>query len=55
MVAIMVKVNVSLKVSTKAILEMIRQVGAPKFDEKGMIQKGVMIRHLVLVIQLTYE
>ena len=34
--------------SSKAILEMIRQVGAPKFDENGMIQKGVMIRHLVL-------
>lgn len=34
--------------STKAILEMIRQVGSPKFDENGMIQKGVMIRHLVL-------
>lgn len=36
------------EVSSKAILEMIRQVGAPKFDENGMIQKGVMIRHLVL-------
>lgn len=34
--------------SSKAILEMIRQVGKPKFDENGMIQKGVMIRHLVL-------
>ena len=34
--------------SSKAILEMIRQVGSPKFDENGMIQKGVMIRHLVL-------
>jgi len=36
------------KTVTKAILEMVRQVGAPKFDEDGMIQKGVMIRHLVL-------
>lgn len=34
--------------ATKAIKEMIRQVGAPKFNEKGLIQKGVMIRHLVL-------
>lgn len=34
--------------ATKAIKEMIRQVGCPKFDENGMIQKGVMIRHLVL-------
>ena len=33
---------------TKAIKEMIRQVGMPKFDEKGLIKSGVMIRHLVL-------
>ena len=36
------------KVATKAILEMINQVGAPEFDENNMIKKGVMIRHLVL-------
>lgn len=36
------------KIATNAILEMINQVGAPKFNEKGIIQKGVMIRHLVL-------
>ena len=35
-------------IATASILEMIRQVGMPQFDEKGMIQKGVMIRHLVL-------
>ena len=34
--------------ATKAIKEMIRQVGEPQFDENGMIKKGVMIRHLVL-------
>lgn len=34
--------------ATKAIKEMIRQVGSPKFDENGMIRSGVMIRHLVL-------
>lgn len=34
--------------ATKAIKEMIRQVGSPKFDKNGMIKKGVMIRHLVL-------
>ena len=34
--------------ATKSILEMIRQVGCPEFDENGIIQKGVMIRHLVL-------
>ena len=36
------------EIATKSILEMIGQVGAPKFDKKGMIIKGVMIRHLVL-------
>lgn len=36
------------EIATKAIKEMIRQVGSPKFDENGMIKKGVMIRHLVL-------
>lgn len=34
--------------ATKAILEMIDQVGLPEFDENGMIKKGVIIRHLVL-------
>lgn len=36
------------EMATKAILEMIRQVGAPQLDESGRIKKGVMIRHLVL-------
>ena len=36
------------EISTKAIKEMIAQVGIPKFDERGMIKKGVMLRHLVL-------
>ena len=31
-----------------AIKEMVNQVGSPKFDENGMIKKGVIIRHLVL-------
>ena len=35
-------------VATKAIKEMIRQVGKPKFNEDGILQKGVIIRHLVL-------
>ncbi len=35
-------------IATKAIQEMIRQVGRPQFNDKGMIQKGVIIRHLVL-------
>lgn len=36
------------KIATDAILEMINQVGSPEFDENGIIQKGVIIRHLVL-------
>ena len=36
------------KIATDAILEMINQVGSPKFDENGIIKKGVIIRHLVL-------
>ena len=27
---------------------MIRQVGTPKFNKRGIIEKGVVIRHLVL-------
>ena len=36
------------EIATNAINEMIRQVGKPKFDENGLIKRGVMIRHLVL-------
>ena len=36
------------KIATDAILEMINQVGSPKFDENGIIKNGVIIRHLVL-------
>ena len=35
-------------IATKAIQEMNRQVGIPKFNEDGIIQKGMIIRHLVL-------
>ncbi len=31
-----------------AIKEMVRQAGAPVYDEKGLMQKGVLIRHLIL-------
>lgn len=34
--------------ATKAIEEMYRQVGKPKFDEEGIMKKGVIIRHLML-------
>lgn len=36
------------KHATEAIKEMYNQVGAPQFDENGIIQKGVIIRHLIL-------
>ena len=41
-------VNNYFKVATEAIKEMYRQVGAPKLNENGIIQKGLIIRHLVL-------
>ena len=36
------------KNATEAIQEMYRQVGSPQLDENGIIQKGLIIRHLVL-------
>ncbi len=36
------------EIATKAIKEMYRQVGNPILDDRGIIQKGLMIRHLVL-------
>lgn len=36
------------EIATTAIQEMQKQVGMPVFDEDGIIQKGVIIRHLVL-------
>ena len=35
-------------VAFAAIAEMIRQTGAPVYDENGMMQRGTLIRHLVL-------
>ena len=35
-------------VAFAAIAEMIRQTGAPVYDENGMMQRGALIRHLVL-------
>ncbi len=31
-----------------ALTEMVRQTGAPLFDRRGMMKKGVIVRHLVL-------
>ena len=42
------KIDKYLEIATKAIKEMYRQVGNPKLDERGIIKKGLMIRHLVL-------
>lgn len=42
------KIQDYFEIATKAIQEMIRQVGTPKLDEEGKMKKGVMIRHLVL-------
>ncbi|MGN0647163.1 MAG: radical SAM protein [Oscillospiraceae bacterium] len=35
-------------VALAAIDEMLRQVGSPQFDAKGMMTRGVQVRHLVL-------
>ena len=42
------KVDNYFKIATEAIQEMQKQVGTPVFNESGIIQKGVIIRHLVL-------
>ena len=36
----------------KSLSEMVRQVGKPVFDDRGLMQKGVIVRHLVLPTQL---
>ena len=36
------------EVASKAIAEMCRQTGAPQYDEAGMMQRGTLIRHLIL-------
>ena len=42
------KVDNYFKIATRAIQEMDRQVGKPIFNEQGIIQKGLIIRHLIL-------
>lgn len=42
------KVDNYFEIATKAIQEMVRQVGVPKISENGKMEKGVMVRHLVL-------
>ena len=40
------------EVAAAAIREMVRQVGPCRFDEEGLLKKGVVIRHLILPGQL---
>lgn len=42
------KVNNYFNFASKAISEMVRQCPNPKFNEKGLMIKGVIIRHLML-------
>lgn len=42
------KVDNYFETATRAIKEMYSQVGKAKFDENGLIKRGVIIRHLVL-------
>ena len=42
------KVDNYFEIATNAIKEMHRQVGKPVFNEEGIMQKGIIIRHLVL-------
>ena len=36
------------EIAMNAVSEMLRQTGAPVFDERGILQKGTVVRHLVL-------
>ena len=36
------------QVAAEALLEMFRQTGEPEFDERGIMRKGMIIRHLLL-------
>lgn len=42
------KIKNYFEIATSAIKEMERQVGVPRFNENGMIQKGLIIRHLIM-------
>ena len=46
------KVDNYFEIATLAIKEMYRQVGSPQLNEKGIMQKGLMIRHLILPNQI---
>ena len=42
-----------VEIAKKAIMEMYKQVGKPVIDEKGMLTKGIVIRHLILPNHIT--
>lgn len=42
------KVNNYFEIATNAIKEMYRQVGPTKLNDRGIVEKGLIIRHLVL-------
>ena len=46
------KVDNYFEIATSAIKEMYRQVGIPQLNENGIMQKGLMIRHLILPNQI---
>ena len=46
------KVDNYFEIATSAIKEMYRQVGVPQLNEQGIMQKGLMIRHLILPNQI---
>lgn len=35
-------------IASKAINEMVKQTGSPKFDQNGIMQNGVIVRHMLL-------
>ena len=42
------KIDNYFEIATNAIKEMYRQIGSAEFDENGIMQKGLIIRHLIL-------
>ena len=46
-------INNYFQIATDAIKEMYKQVGKPSFDKNGIMQKGVIVRHLVLPNHIT--
>ncbi len=42
------KVDNYFEIATQALIEMYRQTGKAVFDDRGIMQKGMIIRHLVL-------